>query len=52
MAGRVGDLAEQPQLARIGKAVRVGLQEQVVGLLPAAPRGRRSRELDAHRTAP
>jgi hypothetical protein len=49
MAGRVRDLAEQPQIARIRKAVRVGLQQQVVGLLPMFPRGRIARALDAHR---
>ena len=52
MAGRVRDLAEQPQIARICKAVRVGLHQQVVGLLPTSPRRRLSRALDAHRTPP
>ena len=52
MAGRVGDLAEQRQIARTREAVRVGLHEEVVGLLPISPRCRLSRALDAHRTPP
>jgi hypothetical protein len=50
MAGRVSDLAEQSQVARICEAVRVGLHEQVIGLLPTASRCRIARALDAHRT--
>ena len=52
MAGRVSDLAEQLQIARICKAVHVGLHQQVVSLLPVSPRRRLSRALDAHRTPP
>ena len=52
MAGRVGDLAEQRQIRPICEAVRVGLHQDVVGLLPISPRCRLSRALDAHRTPP
>jgi hypothetical protein len=52
MAGGVSDLAEQLQIARICKAVRVGLHQQVVGLLPTSARRRLSRALDAHCTPP
>jgi hypothetical protein len=52
MAGRVSDLAEQPQIPRICKTVRVVLHQQLVGLLPTPPRCHLSRALDAHRTPP
>ena len=50
MAGRVGDLAENRQIGRTREAVRVGLHEQVEGLLPISPRCRLMCALDDVRT--
>ena len=42
MAGRVRDLPEQRQIARTRQAVRVGLHEDLVGLVPISARCRLS----------
>ena len=52
MAGRVGDLAEQRQIGRSCEPVRVGLHENVIGLLPVSPRRRLSGARDAHHATP
>ena len=52
MAGRVGDLREQREIARAQESIRVGLHEQHVALIPVAARRRFSRALQAHRTPP
>jgi hypothetical protein len=52
MACRVGHLAEQRQLGGDQEAVRVGLHEDVIGLLPISPRRRLAPALDAHHTTP
>jgi sugar/nucleoside kinase (ribokinase family) len=52
MAGCVGDRPEQRQVTRFWKAVRVGLHQQLVGLLPTSPRRCLACALDAHGTPP
>jgi hypothetical protein len=52
MAGRVCDLAEQPQISGTREPFRRGLHQDVIGLLPFAPRRRFARALDAHHATP